>query len=242
MRLVHVCEPFFAYVCTLSRASRRGARLDAQQVLLRLQQLLAEIRAETDSSNQLSAAYTEEVEWALIAHADYTIRSSSLPFAGAWSEMGLGPSRGHFALDDEFWVSVEAAMADGGAAAQHQIEVFLRCVELGFEGGYRGEEDIIHAKAKSMRRLAPGALERKHTDVLCPDAKKHTDKRPISIKLTPGLSKLTLALLVMIAASIFANVLAYRHAVKDLQRHVDEASEAINDDPNTAPDPQGVAP
>jgi type IV/VI secretion system ImpK/VasF family protein len=136
MTLVEACEPLFQYVCGLSRAAAKGAKLKADTVRKRVKRILEEVR-ESCAESQTLARQFEEMELPLIFFVDFTISENPSRFAKEWKSLAF--DRDELAGDDKFFKMLDETLGDPSADGKAKLAVYHTCLGLGFTGIYAGD-------------------------------------------------------------------------------------------------------
>jgi type VI protein secretion system component VasF len=226
MTLLDICEPFLQHVCYLNRLGREGGRLaqvDAPTVEAELESLLAEAKGRAKESRETSAAWNDRVEWALIAFADFAVRTSGLPIASRWQ--GLGPKRKNLRLDEQFYADLKEELAQTGPESAQRLEIFYQCLGLGFQGMYFGDAQAVERELRPLQRQLAARTGRmvgrgEESDRVCPQAYLHTDQTVLELDTGRWLIPIGIALVVMLVGMVVANVLTYRSSQRELVEQV----------------------
>ena len=184
MTLLELCEPFFQYVCRLSRLARSGCTLEMDQVRNEIKRILEVMRAESLNNAGLTAQY-EKIELPLIFFVDFVIKESKLTFAYDWYE--LGRERNELAGDEKFFDLLDENLVDSSDAATERLVIFYTCIGLGFTGVYTGQPETIQRLMSKISARISGTMDADEKSYICPEAYENVDDRdfvePPSTKL-----------------------------------------------------------
>jgi type VI secretion system protein ImpK len=184
MTLLELCEPFFQYVCRLSRLARSGCTLEMDQVRNEIKRILEVMRAESLNNAGLTAQY-EKIELPLIFFVDFVIKESKLTFAYDWYE--LGRERNELAGDEKFFDLLDENLVDSSDAATERLVIFYTCIGLGFTGVYTGQPETIQRLMSKISARISGMMDADEKSYICPEAYENVDDRdfvePPSTKL-----------------------------------------------------------
>lgn len=219
MMLVDACENFFEFVCDQNRIAREGGVKDPATLEAELKAQLERVRTVCKRDPDLTAIYDEQVEQALVAFADSTIRTSRFPFAARWA--GLGPARGWLNLDSEFFDRLlPAALAKRGDEAVERLTLFYTILGLGYQGvhGLDPPDQRNRTLRELMRQINArlGRTEDEEAQYIVPEAYQRVDKRTLHRSSNKLLVALVLLLIVMIPGLIIGNIMLYRSAQSEL--------------------------
>lgn len=219
MMLVDACESFFEFVCDQNRIAREGGVKDPATLEAELKAQLERVRTIAKRDPDLTGIYDEQIEQALVAFADSTIRTSKFAFAPRWS--GLGPARGWLNLDSEFFDRLlPAALAKRGDEAVERLTVFYTILGLGYQGvhGLDPPEQRNRTLRELMKQINArlGRTDDEETQYIVPEAYQGVDKRVLHRTSNRLLVALVILLLVMIPGLIIGNIMLYRSAQSEL--------------------------
>lgn len=184
MTLLELCEPFFQYVCRLSRLARSGCTLEMDQVRNEIKRIFEVMRAESLNNAALITQY-EKIELPLIFFVDFVIKESKLTFAYDWYE--LGRERNELAGDEKFFDLLDENLVDTSDAATERLVIFYTCIGLGFTGVYTGQPESIQRLMSKISARISGMMDADEKSYICPEAYENVDDRdfvePPSTKL-----------------------------------------------------------
>ena len=184
MTLLELCEPFFQYVCRLSRLARSGCTLEMDQVRNEIKRILEVMRAESLNNAALTNQY-EKIELPLLFFVDFVIKESKLTFAYDWYE--LGRERNELAGDEKFFDLLDENLVDSSDAATERLVIFYTCIGLGFTGVYTGQPETIQRLMSKISARISGMMDADEKSYICPEAYENVDDRdfvePPSTKL-----------------------------------------------------------
>lgn len=184
MTLLELCEPFFQYVCRLSRLARSGCTLEMDQVRNEIKRIFEVMRAESLNNAGLTTQY-EKIELPLLFFVDFVIKESKLTFAYDWYE--LGRERNELAGDEKFFDLLDENLVDSSDAATERLVIFYTCIGLGFTGVYAGQPESIQRLMSKISARISGMMDADEKSYICPEAYENVDDRdfvePPSTKL-----------------------------------------------------------
>lgn len=223
MNLAAVAEPLFQYVCRLNRSARKKVALDPGQVRADAKAIFAQMKSAAAADSGLQAQY-EKVEPALLVFLNSMIERSRLPFASSWKRLG-GDGGADPGGEEHFFELLDATLAENGEAANQRLVVFYECLGLGFAGPFAGRPEELRRKMLTVAGRIRGHMDADQTARLCPEAYEKVDTRMIYEPPSRSLAGLAIALVVMTAALIAANIVSYRQAQRELDRSLQEIVE-----------------
>lgn len=220
MTLPDICEPLFQYVCRLNRSARKRVALDSTQVRNDVKSIFSQMKASASASPLIREQY-DLVEPALLVFLNGMIEKSRLPFASSWKRLG-GDHGEDPGGQDAFFSILERTLAETGEAANQRLIVLYTCMGLGFTGPLAARPDELRRKMMTVGGRIRSAMDADHAARICPEAYDKVDTRMIYEPPSRSLTALAIALIVMTAALIAANVVSYRHAQRQLDRSLTE--------------------
>ncbi|UCG49923.1 MAG: DotU family type IV/VI secretion system protein [Phycisphaerales bacterium] len=201
MTLPELCEPFFQYVCRLSRSSRMGCDIEMDVARNDIKRLLAEMKAGASGSTELASQY-EKIELPLIFFVDFMVKESKLKFAYDWQE--LARERGELAGDEKFFDLLDAELAETGEATTERLVIYYACIGLGFTGIYTGQPDNLQRLMSRIGARVSRMVDADEKAYICPEAYEHVDTRdfvePPGTKLV-GIGIVLVGLIIVWAAA-----------------------------------------
>ena len=203
MTLLELCEPFFQYVCRLSRLARSGCTLEMDQVRNEIKRIFDVMRAESLNNAGLTTQY-DKIELPLLFFVDFMIKESTLPFAYDWYE--LGRERNELAGDEKFFDLLDENLVDTSDAATERLVIFYTCIGLGFTGVYAGQPESIQRLMSKISARISGMMDADEKSYICPEAYENVDDRdfvePPSTKLV-GIGITLIGLIVVWSIAYF---------------------------------------
>ena len=175
--LLDLYEDLFQYLCRLNRMARTPARVAFERVRSDLEELLGQVAEKAgrlDASLQRQAA---KMELPIIFFIDNLIATSSLPFAGQWSQNRLARERNELAGDEKFFSSLQDDLDDASEDATERLAVYQVCLGLGFTGEYVGQPQRIQKLMDQIDQRVRRLLSDNFNNRLSPKAYEHTDTR-----------------------------------------------------------------
>ena len=226
MMPVDLCEPLFQYVCRVNRSARKGVVYAREQVRAEVKAILDEIRDRVAGDPQLAAQFDPargKLLTVLKCFVDFTIRNSSLSFAGKWQD--LSQEDGVAAGDQRFWELLDETLLDQAPGASDRLPVFYTCVGLGFTGGHAGQPDYLQRRMLEISARLRGKLDVNASGRVCPEAYEHTNTADLIRPPGTPLVKIGLALVGMIVVVFVANAVLYLQAKAELTNSVKRLKE-----------------
>lgn len=222
--LLELCEPLFAYVCTLNRGGRSGAILTPERVRGELEALFDRLRSEAAGKHGLSTQF-KSIEEPLHGFVDSMIQRSSLPFARAWKPMAWDLKDADRAFEDTFYVHMERALQERGPEADERIAVFYTCLCLGFRGDpAKRTPEFLTAQ---MDRMQPALKRYQQTrwegdsSKLCGEAYDHTDSRKLWQPLGVSLATVMIVLVFGVVLILVATSVIFKTTKAELEGYID---------------------
>lgn len=211
--LVELCEPLFLLVCRLNRAGRLGLSPQGESAPL-ARRVRSEVLRILDSA---AAATTDPAARSSLARVRRPLElfvddAMSRRFAGPendWLPLA-GPGPGFYSL-------LEMALVETDAGATDRLAIFYTCLALGFQGEAGSGRSAETALARLSARLGP-RMDADESAPICPDAYRHTDRRPLSEPVAVRLVAMLLAAMLLIAVVLAFNGTLYYLRVGSLQR------------------------
>ncbi|MFB3893159.1 MAG: DotU family type IV/VI secretion system protein [Phycisphaerae bacterium] len=219
MNLLDLTEPFFQYMCRLTRSARKDAHQDPSRVRGEIKNLLTEMKSRASSEPRLIEQY-EKVELPLLFYADFMIKESSLPFAGQWKEMAY--ERNELAGDEKFFELLDQTLAEQSSSANERLAVFYTCMGLGFTGWYTGQPEYLRKKMLEISSRISGLMDADEQARICPEA--YNALNTSDLVQPPGgkLLGIVLALVGLLIVVFVANIYLFKWSTEDLGRALDK--------------------
>ena len=218
MTLAQLCEPFFQYVCRLSRSARRGCNLDTDDVRNNIKRILDEARANSATTVELSNQF-EKVELPLVFFVDFMIKESTLHFAADWYE--LGRERNELAGDEKFFDLLDETMADPSETATQRLVVFYTCIGLGFTGVYTGQPESIQRLMIKIASRISRMMDADKKSYICAEAYENVDTRDFVEPPGAKLLGIGIALMGLIVVWAIAYFFLFKWTSDDVSKSLD---------------------
>ena len=232
MTLAELCEPFFQYVCRLSRSSRMGCDIEMDVARNDIKRLLEEMKVGASGEAGLAGQY-EKVELPLIFFVDFMVKESKLKFAYDWQE--LGREKGELAGDEKFFDLLDAELAETGEAATERLVIYYTCIGLGFTGIYTGQADNLQRLMSRIGARISRMVDADEKAHICPEAYENVDTRdfvePPGTKLV-GIGIVLVGLIIVWAAAyLFMFIRTSGKVAKSLDTIIDYQTSAAAVEP-----------
>ncbi len=218
MSLLEQTDKLLTYLCRLNRLGRSGARVypTADEARSEIQSMLADIKSKADP-----LVYTQDVERALWATADWLASNSRLPWAQTWKKRGFAPSGDVLTLDHDFWRSLDIMLNEPRSGAiDERLEVFAACIGVGFVGEHamlldRERYETIKTEMRKVWSKVKDRSDFGDKPRLTPDAyfADGSDLRPERVK---PIWKYVALTVIMLVGLIAAQMILYRRAIQGL--------------------------
>lgn len=219
MTLLEVCEPWFQYICRLSRSARKGGQFDATTVRGDLKSLMEEMKGRAASSGELAAQF-EKVRLPLLFFADFMIKESDLPFARDWQE--LAREENEHAGDEKFFDMLDETLADKSAQANERLAVFYTCIGLGFTGFYTGQPEYLRKAMTEMSSRIRDKIDLSESARICPEAYEHVNTANLIEPPGAKLVGIVIGFAGLVIVLFIANILLFQQSRSDLGTALDE--------------------
>lgn len=218
MTLLEVCEPWFQYVCRLSRSARKGGQYDAMSVRSDLKGLLEDMKNRAASSGELTAQY-EKVRMPLIFFADFMIKESDLTFAREWQE--LAREDGEHAGDEKFFDLLDETLADKSPQASERLAVYYTAIGLGFTGFYTGQPEYLRKVMTEMSSRIRDKIDLSDSSRICPEAYEHVNTANLIEPPGAKLVGIVIGFVGLIIVLFITNIMLFQQSRSDLGEALD---------------------
>ncbi len=213
MTLLEVCEPWFQYICRLSRSARKGGQFDAMTVRGDLKSLMEEMKNRAASSGELATQF-EKVRLPLIFFADFMIKESDLPFAREWTE--LAREDGEHAGDEKFFDMLDETLADKSTQASERLAIYYSCIGLGFTGFYTGQPEYLRKTMTEMSSRIRDKIDLSDSSRICPEAYEHVNTADLIQPPGAKLVGIVIGFVGLIIVLFIANIMLFQQSRSDL--------------------------
>jgi type VI protein secretion system component VasF len=225
MMLSDLCEPVFAYVCTLNRMGRLGRRPDFTVVRAEVKKLLSDAKARAESAG-LGQAWPR-AELALTFFVDSMILNSKLQNATVgvtWKPLSEEIKK--LGFEEEFWIILEDTLRDPSDSATQTLSVFYTCIGLGFVGIHLGQPGKIRTKQKEISGRLLDMVDADMGARICPEAYDKVDTRNLTKPPGRSLTGLALMSVLLLIAIIIGYIAFFDNASSSLRQSLDSIPKA----------------
>ena len=236
MTLSDLCEPLFQEVCRINRMARKGggADYDLGRTAAEFRTIFEKMKTTANADVSLSSQY-HAVEKPLVYFADFMISESKLPWASNWHWMEE-EMFGELVGQQAFFELLEETLVDSAPAASDRLEIFYKCIGLGFTGFY--VDDPIYLERK-MAEISARVKDRMDLDIsgaLIPENERFVNTAmldPDKERTRNRLLLMGIGFVGMVIILIVANFMLYRDSKEQLQNDLwsianPVAKEALN--------------
>lgn len=218
MTLLELCEPWFQYVCRLSRSARKGGRFEEAAVRADLLGLIDQMRSRAGGTGDLASQF-EKVRLPLLFFADFMIKESELPFARAWRE--LARDEGEHAGDEKFFDFLDENLADKGPSANERLAVYYTCLGLGFTGFYTGQPEYLRKVMTEISSRIREKIDLSDSARICPEAYEGVNTADLIQPPGAKIVGIVIGFLGLVIVLFVTNVLLYQQNRSELGEALD---------------------
>jgi len=247
MTLQELCEPFFQCVCRINRAARKGGGYDMSQIRADIRNLLGDMHTKSLATPGLREQF-EKVRLPLIFFADYTIRSSTFPFARQWTDLAQEEPTPNLAGDEMFFKLLDPTLADRSDDATERLAIFYTCLGLGFRGFFEDQPEKVQQRMGEAAGRLRHLMDVEESARICPDAYTVNTSNLTLTTLRP-LTPIAMVLVALVVMLFILNALLYVRYSRDLsgsleaiqrqsEKLINPATQPSNDSP-PSPMPAG---
>lgn len=163
-----LCKPIILYVCNLWILKNKGYETNEEVVINDINLHLSKIKEKLTSDPILYKEFLT-IEKSLIFFIDHIIKEGNFSFSKSWKI--LSKKYGELSGDDKFFNILESILLD--PTAKERVELLYLMMGLGFDGGYRDDQEQIESIMRNCTATMPKGLD-VNSNFITPY--KHTQK------------------------------------------------------------------
>ncbi len=219
--LQELCEPVFQEICRLNRLVRKGggSAADLPRIIATIRSLFEKTRGAASEDVGVLNQYIE-VEKPLVYFVDFMISESALPWASEWPSLEQ-EKFGELVGQLRFFEMLDETLADPSPAAADRLEIFYKCIGLGFTGFYANEQEVLRRKMLEIQNRLRDRVDLDRAPQLIRQEERHVDTSNLYEAPGRGLGMMAIALVALIAVLFISSYVLYQVRKNDLSEDLD---------------------